>query len=188
MLQQLVDNSRTDKNTVHSYLEVYDSLFSRIRESAQNVLEVGVSEGGSIKLWHDYFPTAKIYGIDITPIRLTWKDILPLKRVHILPNISAYEKRTLDILESLHVKFDMILDDGTHFPQDQIYFVKNYLPFLSDTGIFIVEDLRTMDEASMVRDAFPEHLRPFVDIYDRRKLKNRTDDILVVLDMSKVTA
>jgi hypothetical protein len=50
-LIDLIDNSKTDKNTVHSYIELYEKLLCSQKESAKNVLEVGIYNGGSIKLW-----------------------------------------------------------------------------------------------------------------------------------------
>jgi hypothetical protein len=53
-LEEIVDNSRTDKNTGHSYLPLYDKLLINKKETAKNVLEVGIgpweNNGGSIKL------------------------------------------------------------------------------------------------------------------------------------------
>jgi len=63
-LVELVDNNYTDKNTVHSYLATYEKLFSKKKETAKNVLEVGIHFGGSIKLWHDYFVNSTVYGIE----------------------------------------------------------------------------------------------------------------------------
>ena len=53
-LEEIVDNSRTDKNTTHSYLPLYQKLLINKRETAKNVLEVGIYRGGSIKLWSDF--------------------------------------------------------------------------------------------------------------------------------------
>ena len=61
-LEKIVDNSRTDKNTVHSYLPLYQKLLLGKKETAKNVLEVGIYGGGSIKLWSDYFTNANVYG------------------------------------------------------------------------------------------------------------------------------
>ena len=67
-LEDLVDNSKTDKNTIHSYLPLYEQLLNKRKETALNVLEVGINLGGSIKLWHDYFTNATIFGLDIISI------------------------------------------------------------------------------------------------------------------------
>lgn len=55
----------TSKNTTHSYLPIYDKLFSRFKDKEINMLEVGVADGGSIELWNDYFTKATIFGFDI---------------------------------------------------------------------------------------------------------------------------
>ena len=65
-LEQLADNSITDKNTVHSYLPLYQTLLASKKETALNVLEVGIYRGGSIKLWGDFFTNAIVYGLDVT--------------------------------------------------------------------------------------------------------------------------
>ena len=56
---------RTDKNSTHSYLPLYDNLLKPIKDTAINILEIGVRHGGSIKLWLDYFTKGTIYGCDI---------------------------------------------------------------------------------------------------------------------------
>ena len=77
-LEKLVNNSKTDKNTTHSYLPLYQKLLENKKETAKNVLEIGIGDfgeknGGSIKLWKDYFTNATIYGLDILPITPTEK-------------------------------------------------------------------------------------------------------------------
>ncbi len=39
-LEEIADNSRTDKNTIHSYLPLYQKLLIGKKETAKNVLEV----------------------------------------------------------------------------------------------------------------------------------------------------
>ena len=52
-LVSLIDNTETDKNTVHSYLDLYEALLSPKKDTARNILEVGIGDfkeknGGSI--------------------------------------------------------------------------------------------------------------------------------------------
>ena len=68
-----LNNDFTDKNTTHSYLPLYDKLLKTLKNTAKNVLEVGIGDfetknGGSLLLWSNYFTNATIYGIDILPI------------------------------------------------------------------------------------------------------------------------
>ena len=62
-LEKLVNNLRTDKNTTHSYLPLYQKLLINKKETARNVLEVGIFLGGSMErffykcdsLWIRYY-------------------------------------------------------------------------------------------------------------------------------------
>jgi hypothetical protein len=64
-LGQICPIYNTDKNCLHSYVDhVYEDLFREIRHSANNILEIGVSGGGSLFMWREYFPNAVITGID----------------------------------------------------------------------------------------------------------------------------
>lgn len=51
-LLELVNNQYTDKNTVHSYLPLYETLLSSRREKAHVVMKVGVKDGGSSWVRH----------------------------------------------------------------------------------------------------------------------------------------
>ena len=48
-LINIINNDKTDKNTTHSYLELYQHLFNNKRLTANNILEIGIDRGGSIK-------------------------------------------------------------------------------------------------------------------------------------------
>jgi hypothetical protein len=40
--EQIVDNRRTDKSTTHSFLPLYEQLLNSKKETAKNILEVGI--------------------------------------------------------------------------------------------------------------------------------------------------
>jgi hypothetical protein len=41
-LIDIVDNTKTDKNTTHSYLELYQELLQNRKETTKNILEIGI--------------------------------------------------------------------------------------------------------------------------------------------------
>jgi len=46
------------------YLDVYDAITAPWIDKEIKLLEVGVYQGGSLKLWRDYFPRGTIVGVD----------------------------------------------------------------------------------------------------------------------------
>ncbi len=71
-ISQLEDYFHNNKkNLIHKwdhYFEIYDRHFKKYKGRDIVLLEVGVSTGGSLQMWSDYFGEgSKFYGIDIDP-------------------------------------------------------------------------------------------------------------------------
>jgi predicted O-methyltransferase YrrM len=186
-LVSLVDNSRTDKNTNHSYLPLYDTLLSSRKDSAKNVLEIGVHTGGSIKLWHDYFPNATIFGLDCNHIDSMWDKIKNNDRIKIYSSVDAYDHNFIqNQFVKNSVRFDMVLDDGPHTLDSMKTFVNTYSHLLTDNGILILEDVQEWHWIESLKNEVPTELKNFVQTYDLRGNKGRYDDIVLVIDKTKL--
>jgi cephalosporin hydroxylase len=184
-LSNLIDNTKTDKNTTHSYLEVYEMLFKKKQNTAKNILEIGIQSGGSIKLWHDYFRNATIYGLDIQRVKNTCPEIRNKSRIK-LGCFDAYSEEFINNqMKPLNVKFDIMIDDGPHTLESMIFFIENYLPMLKDDGILIIEDVASIDWIDKLTNVVPNELKKCIDIHDLRSNKNRYDDILFVINLSQ---
>jgi hypothetical protein len=184
-LVEIVDNSRTDKNTTHAYLELYETLLSKKKETAKNVLEIGICGGGSIKMWHDYFPNANVYGLDIVKIVDLWSEIKNKKRI-ILGRFNAYDEEFFNT-HLLDKKFDFMLDDGPHTLESMLTFIRLYSQLMEEDGILIIEDVQSWDWIEILKNAVPEHLKQYVKAYDLRPIKKRYDDIVFTIDKSNLT-
>lgn len=181
-LRKLVDNSTTDKDTLHSYLDTYENLFKAKRYTSTAIMEIGVDKGGSIKLWNDYFTNARIFGLDIMNNNPNITDIkLNYPRVNLLLNTNAYDLN----LNIFNNKFDIIIEDGDHLLSNQIKFIKNYLSILEEDGIMIIEDIQKMEDLEILINETPEEYKKYIEIYDLRKNKGRYDDILFVINKNK---
>lgn len=176
-LLELIDDNMTDKNTVHSYVETYDEKFLRFKNTNKNILEIGVYNGGSIKLWHSYFINAQIFGIDIS-LQNCDEQIKNLNRVNML-NADAYDINTVNQLP----KFDLIIEDGSHILNHIKFVAANYTKILNPNGLLIIEDIQDENWIPKIIDSFPDEYRSKVEVIDLRKNKNRYDDILIVLDL-----
>ena len=184
-LADLIDNSRTDKNTTHSYLDLYDSLFSSKRETSTNVLEVGICYGGSIKLWSDYFVNATVYGLDVMNIQDVWEEIKNKDKIVLHTSTDAYDETFFNKTFLNKQQFDMMLDDGPHSLESMKQFIKLYSQLLTVDGILVIEDVQSWDWIEILKNEVPEHLKDYIETYDLRLNKNRYDDIVFVINKKR---
>jgi hypothetical protein len=182
-LLEIIDNTKTDKNTSHSYLSLYPKLLEKKKDTAKNILEIGIQNGGSIKLWHDYFTNATIYGLDIMNENKLWDEIKNKDRIILYCSYNAYdtEKFKTTFLDK-DIKFDLILDDGPHTLDSMKTFIKLYSQIMTDDGILIIEDVQKWGWIDKLKEVVPEELKKYVKEYDLRKNKNRYDDIVFTID------
>jgi predicted O-methyltransferase YrrM len=158
----------TDKDTDHSYFEVYEDLCAN--KKIRRVLEVGVMGGGSLRLWAGYFPKAQVFGIDIRHMS-DYGD-----RIYTMTG-DAYTSGALYSLLPFG-PFDLIIDDGSHEPEHLKFFAKEYQALLADGGTMVIEDVPTSECAQDLLALLPESAR----IVDRRHIKQRFDDLLVIYE------
>lgn len=121
------------------YLDVYERYFARYRGQPLRMLEIGVSQGGSLEMWRRYFGSeATIIGIDINPQSADCVD--PPNQVRIGSQAdSQFLKSVVDEMGPP----DIILDDGSHIAAHQAASFRALFPLLKDGGLYVIEDLHT---------------------------------------------
>jgi hypothetical protein len=172
----LVDNTRTDKNTIHSYLPLYESLLCEKKDTASHILEIGIAQGGSIKLWHDYFSNAIVYGLDV---KLICEDFLRKERIKVLIG-DAYDD---GFASKITEKFDVILDDGPHTLESMKKMIRLYFPKLKPNGILIIEDVQKIEWLEELKKEVDSAFQEKIKTYDLRKTKGRYDDIVFTIQL-----
>jgi 23S rRNA U2552 (ribose-2'-O)-methylase RlmE/FtsJ len=124
----------TDKFHLGLISQVYNKLFTEtFTDRVEKVLEIGIQDGRSIKLWRDYFTKAHVYGVDITHCAALENED---RITQIVGN--AY---STSVMEELGNNFDLIIDDGPHDTKSQLYFLNNYSKLLNNGGILVLEDI-----------------------------------------------
>ena len=188
-LVEIADNERTDKNTVHSYLPLYQELLKGKKETAKNVLEVGIYTGGSIKLWSDFFPNATTYGLDIIADYHIWDELKNKDRIKLYTSYDAYNDGDFNTnFLNKDTRFDFMLDDGPHTLESMKQFIKLYSQVMTDDGILIIEDVQSYDWIEVLKNEVPEHLKKYIKVYDLRQNKGRYDDIVFSIDKFNIDA
>lgn len=182
-LQELYDiykvGSWPDKGSVHSYIEVYEEILSPYRADAKNVLEIGLMSGESLRMWSEYF-FGKVYGMDC--------DIKPIGGMADLTHTIAAGYNVIigdaanpfDVAKHfLGMKLDVVIEDANHDFKQQLDIYGNMKPYLSKGGIYIIEDVQDIDKTGQYFERIDSEKE--ITILDRRHVKGRYDDVLVII-------
>ncbi|MGL4721890.1 MAG: hypothetical protein ACRCV3_01140 [Desulfovibrionaceae bacterium] len=121
------------------YFDVYTRYFSEYRGKQTVFLEIGVFKGGSLDMWKAFFgEEASIYAMDINPKTKDFES-----EGHIIFIGDQSDKAFLQtVVESMPMPH-LILDDGGHYPKQQITSFLLLFRHLQENGIYIVEDTHT---------------------------------------------
>jgi len=178
-LDSVFDPNLTDKNTVHSYLPLYQNILQDLLDLKKSITlwEIGIQRGGSIIGWLkalEKFPGSQVVGIDCQ------------KGVNILaPNYTEYILNAYD--DDALIEFslppgklpDIIIDDGSHAFNDLVFVCKNYPQFLKDDGILIIEDVPDINWVPKLAKMLPPGY--YMSVADLRQKKGRWDDIMLII-------
>jgi SAM-dependent methyltransferase len=150
-LTDIANRCGTDKGSLfNGYTIVYEMFFASKRNDPVNLLEIGLAMGGpelghsadrkvtdapSIKMWHEFFPHAKIYGLDISDFSSFETDWFKFFRAD-CGNVSE-----LRAVADRGIEFDFIIDDGSHASFHQQLTFAELFQCLRPGGLYIIEDL-----------------------------------------------
>ena len=134
-LTEIGKNFKTTKNRT-GFLPIYEKYFLDFKNKNFNFLEIGIDDGGSLKLWRKYFPNANIVGLDIFPKDFVIEGVKMFQGDQ--SNISDLKKITNE-----YNKFDIIIDDGSHVSKQTIKSFYYLFDYLNIGGLYIIEDLQT---------------------------------------------
>ena len=158
-LARLFNQCGSDKDT-NGYTALYHSLFKNMRNlESLVILEIGVGcvhlmgsgyrPGASLQAWAEYFPGARVYGVDVA------EDAVGLSLAEGRVTTHHCDSTQLSSVETFveHVRtelglrpgvpvFDIIIDDGSHLEADQVTTLKHLFPYLKrDNSFYVLEDI-----------------------------------------------
>lgn len=132
-LTELAEKYGTDK-LEHGYLPYYEQYITRI--GPLTLLEIGVWEGASLRMWRDWLPDAKIVGLD------KYDRAVSVDGVQIIQCEQDSKEDLLWLSKALQ-GFDVIIDDASHISSKTIASFVLLYPHLKPGGVYVIEDLQT---------------------------------------------
>jgi hypothetical protein len=161
-LTDIANKYGTDKGTAgpdkswapHNYTDIYQAYLERMRHRQIILLEIGLgingphwaahiqrgrntAGGASIKMWEEYFPSAKIFGLDVNPV----SDLNTERAITFRVDQADVDDLSSFVRAAEVDTFDIIIDDGSHIPEHQQVSVSSLFPYLTPGGLYFIEDL-----------------------------------------------
>ena len=133
----ITNQANSDKISHHGYHRFYPWFLNHLRDQNINLLEIGIDKTESLKLWKNYFGSVNLHGIDIDDKEFHDAEVT-------LHKIDQSNSIQLDkFVATIGIKFDVILDDGSHVPEHQMLTISKFWELLKPGGIYIIEDIET---------------------------------------------
>lgn len=117
----------------HGYCPLYERHLGQYRFEQFWLVEVGVAEGASLRMWRDYFPRAQIIGVDKNPSTMIEGET----RIHTVCGDGALPR----IWREMGTFPFIIIDDGSHLAEEVIGTWTYGWPKLRAGGWYAVEDI-----------------------------------------------
>lgn len=138
----------TDKcGMAHNYLDKYEFFLRSFRDQPIRLLELGVFQGASLRMWKTYFPRGEIFGVDIGEDVGKYEE----ERIHI---IQADLSNAAQLTRLGEIQPQIIIDDASHIVSHQILALFTLFEILPHGGVYIVEDLETSLNPEQFEDAY----------------------------------
>ena len=126
----------SDKSFWHGFDNFYETYFKN--RTFNNIAEFGIFKGSSIKWLLERFPNSQIYGSDIIARTDEW----PVDSRFI--DVQLDQGNIDQVRDFLNLaKYDLIIEDGSHYPVHQVSCLIEGMKVLNPGGIYILEDIHT---------------------------------------------
>lgn len=125
----------TTANEAHGYTRIYESA---IQEQC-TLLEIGIDKGLSLRMWHEWSEQMELDLIAIDNRTETMTDELFL-----IADLHHCDQSDVDSLEQFAngmCRVNVIIDDGSHRPNDQLLTLDTFWKLLRSGGKYFIEDL-----------------------------------------------
>jgi len=172
----------TDKASDHSYDTYYSDVLKPYQDNKVRLLEIGVQFGGSSLLWYDFLPQSNLVLVDIrNQVHQNIFNSMNSDR-YSFHEMDAFSKENVNSLKTLYPEgFDIIIEDGPHTVNSQVFAIKNYTPLLKEGGILIIEDIQKYDDCKLIMESIGDIPHKSCELIDLRHIRNRYDDLLIVV-------
>ena len=150
-LTKLAIKYKTDKWGKHHYTPHYYKMFQNKakRKKVKKVLEIGVGEGAGLRMFRDFFSNAIVYGAEVDEKRVFIEDGVQIFRCD-----QTNEDDLLWLVQKTGIDLDLIIDDGSHKPKDQVFTCLTLLLAMKKGCAYVIEDVADLSILEPIKKYF----------------------------------
>jgi len=125
-----------------SYFPAYYRHLSKyIGRPDVKLVEIGIESGGSLQMWRKVMgPGLRLYGVDVEPFTKRSEANDPTNRTRVFIG----DQGSAAFWEAFYAEvgsIDILIDDGSHFPEHIMLTLTMALPRLRPGGVVLIEDV-----------------------------------------------
>jgi spermidine synthase len=146
LLDRLAAKYGTDKGTKpvgalspKGYTRYYAGYLERYRDRPATLLEIGVGRGGSLRMWEEYLPQARIVAIDVREACRQHQTA----RTQVFIGSQTDSELLHRVVTAAGGTLDVVIDDGGHRMEQHRASLDTLFPFVTPGGLYAIEDLHT---------------------------------------------
>jgi len=140
----IADKLKSDKgNKKHRYTKLYDNYFNDLRYEQLHLIEMGVADGTSMRMWLTYFQNGKVFGLDNRNIKENKYLVkqIATKRFNFTKGNQGSGKKLQAIINKADGILNIVIDDCCHRSEERLFSLNFLWPYLQSGGIYIIENL-----------------------------------------------
>jgi hypothetical protein len=112
-------------------LRTWERFLAPLRDQTFDLLQIGVGSGASLRTWREGFPAARLVGLDARRLVLD----PPIAGCTIVQGNQTDPGALQPLLRDY--RFRLIVDDGSHHPDDQVQTFQLLFPWLEPDSVYI---------------------------------------------------
>lgn len=142
---------RDGDSRAHGYAKTYAKIINAM-PAPKIVVELGVLRGMGLAIWCDLFPDARVIGLDWDLSKWASHSATLIERGAFLrnsPEVHQFDELAPDIEQTMArildgARIDFFIDDALHRDDANLYVFRKLSPFMSQNGVYVIEDSVTI--------------------------------------------
>jgi len=125
-----------------NYNRLYPLYLEKYRTKKFRMLEIGLDSGAGSLMWREYFPCAKLYGLEYQTSTTQTQGAISITTIQGDQGNKTFLEG--EFLRQTGGNFDVIVDDGGHhYEQQSTSYIVLFEKALNPGGVYLLEDIET---------------------------------------------